>query len=104
MRKAFACGVLLVAALLFAPPLTAHAGLKIRLEFMESLPPSATDMIGSGDLEEIMQVAAEAWEEVFKGGSGNWEVTIEFGWAPVGLNWAREFFIAQGGNNPVRMT
>jgi hypothetical protein len=34
MRKAFACGVLVVAALLFAPALTAHAGLKIHLEFI----------------------------------------------------------------------
>ena len=64
-------------------------------------------MVGGGDLEEIFKVAAEAWEAVFKGGSGNWDVTIEFEWHNIGQGaWGR---VARGtptygGNNPVRIT
>ena len=68
--------------LLAASP--AQAGLKIRPVFMGGLPPAPDMMVGGGDLEEIFKVAAEAWEEVFKGGSGNWDVTIEFGWRTLG--------------------
>ena len=62
-------------------------------------------MVGGGDLEEIFKVAAEAWEEVFKSGSGNWDVTIEFGWRTLGDGpWGRAITLSYGGNNPVRIT
>jgi hypothetical protein len=104
------CGLVLLAA---SP---AQAGLKIRPVFRGGLPPptDCTDlpptdckMVGGGDLEEIFKVAVEAWEAVFKGGSGNWDVTIEFVWHNIGAGaWGR---VARGtatfgGNNPVRIT
>ena len=81
-RLACAASLVLFFLLAAAP---ARAGLKIRPVFIGGEPPSTEDMVGGGNLQEIFQVAAEAWEEVFKGGSGNWDVTIEFGWAPLGL-------------------
>jgi hypothetical protein len=87
--------------LLAASP--ASAGLKIRPVFLpENAQPSS--MVGGGNLPEIFKVAAEAWEEVFKSGNGSWDVTIEFGWGPLGSGMARvEDQITQGGN-PVRIT
>ena len=38
-------------------------------------------VVGGGNLQEIFKVAAEMWEEVFKNVNGNWETTIEYGWA-----------------------
>jgi hypothetical protein len=49
---------------------SAHAGLKIRPVFRDGVPPAAGCIVGGGDIQEIFQVAAEAWERVFKGGSG----------------------------------
>jgi hypothetical protein len=105
-RLAYALGLALCFLLAAAP---ARAGLKIRPVFMGCAPPSATcappsgtDMVGGGDLQEIFQVAAEVWEEVFKTGSGKWEVTIEFGWSPIN-GWGRAMTLSEGGN-PVRIT
>src|SRR5262249_38228584 len=69
------------------------------------LEPKDCPMVGGGDLEEIVKVAAEAWEAVFKGGSGNWDVTIEFEWVNID-QWGRIKFNSRtyGGNNPVRIT
>jgi hypothetical protein len=61
-------------------------------------------MVGGGNLEEIFKVAAEAWEDVFKTGGGNWDVTIEFGWSGQFPTWGKHELISQGGNNPVRIT
>lgn len=95
--------------LLAASP--ARAGLKIHPVFLECepprtncAPPSATDMVGGGDLQEIFQVAAEAWEAAFKADSKQWDVTIEFGWAKVGPCFGQEFLLSQGGTDPVRIT
>ena len=94
---AFAC----VMALGAAGP--AFAGLKINLVYIDKPPPSY--VAGGGELREIMQVAAENWERVFKSGNGNWKLTIEFGWAA--LNdpnfFAQELMVAEGGN-PSRIT
>jgi hypothetical protein len=90
---------LAIALLVSASP--AHAGLKIRPVFVGGTPP--LDMAGGGDLEEIFKVAAEAWEEVFKGGGGNWDVTIEFGWRAI-LSYGYATTLSYGGNNPVRIT
>lgn len=87
--------------LLTASP--ARAGLKIRPVFLP-LHPQPSGVVGGGNLQEIFKVAAEAWEEVFKTGNGNWDVTIEFGWGPAGSAMARvEDQITQGGN-PGRIT
>jgi hypothetical protein len=88
-----------LALLVSASPV--HAGLKIRPVFIGGIPP--LEMAGGGDLEEIFEVAAEAWEDVFKGGGGNWDVTIEFGWAP-SSPFGVATTLAYGGNNPVRIT
>ena len=59
----------------------ALAGLKITLVSVDNVPPPKPGVIaGGGNLHEIMQVAAEAWERVFKQGGDNWRVTIEYGW------------------------
>ena len=101
------CGLVLLAA---SP---AQAGLKIRPVFRGGVPPT-TDctgptgckMAGGGNLEEIFKVAAEAWEAVFKGGSRNWDVTIEFEWHNIGAGpWGRVAFgTPTFGGNPVRIT
>jgi hypothetical protein len=84
---------------------SAHAGLKIRPVFRDGVPPAAGCIVGGGDIQEIFQVAAEAWERVFKGGSGRWDVTIEFQWvdAKYPSLYGKETVISQGGN-PVRIT
>jgi hypothetical protein len=76
------------------------ASLKIHPVFIGGLAPF--DMVGGGDLLEIFAVAAESWEKVFKGGSGNWDVTIEFGWGlppggPLNL-YAQEELLAREGS------
>jgi hypothetical protein len=99
--RALACLLTAVFILLGASP--AHAGLKIRPVFTGGTPPPADKLVGGGNLEEIFKVAAEQWEAVFKGGSGNWDLTIRFGWADLS-----QFGVAivdsYGGNNPVRIT
>ena len=83
----------------------AFAGLKINLIFVDNAPPAPPEiMIGGGQLQEIMQVAAENWERVFKSANGNWKLTIEYGWATlVGNLYANERMVAEGGN-PSRIT
>lgn len=93
--------VLALLFLLAASP--ASAGLKIRPVFLGGAPPADSKMVGGGNLEEIFKVAAESWENVFKTGGGNWDVTIEYEWSPKYPTWGKEELIAQGGN-PVRMT
>jgi hypothetical protein len=100
-RRASA-SVLALLFLLAASP--ASAGLKIRPVFSGGTPPADSKMVGGGNLDEIFKVAAEAWENVFKTGGGNWDVTIEYEWSPKYPTWGKEELIAQGGNNPVRMT
>ena len=98
-RLAAAC----VMALGAAEP--AFAGLKIELIFVDNAPPASPKiMIGGGQLQEIMRVAAENWERVFKSGNGNWKLTIEYGWAPLVSNlYANERMVDEGGN-PSRIT
>ena len=63
---------------------SAFAGLQIELVYIESpRQPEAPVVIDGGHLREIMTVAAEAWERVFKHGTGNWKVTIEYGWGNI---------------------
>ena len=38
-------------------------------------------VVGGGQLQKIMQVAAEHWVRIFKRGGGHWKLTIEYGWA-----------------------
>jgi hypothetical protein len=99
-RKLVHLVALATVVLLLAAP--ASAGLKIRPVFRGGEPPS--NMEGGGNLQEIFEVAAEAWENVFKGGSGKWDVTIEYRWGPSTHSWGNAVFLAQGGHNPVRIT
>jgi len=71
----------------------------------DDAPPAPPEiMVGGGQLQEIMQVAAENWERVFKSANGNWKLTIEYGWATlVGNLYANERMVAEGGN-PSRIT
>jgi len=84
-------------------PQPAFAGLKIDLIFVDNVPP-ASPKIMIGQLQEIMRVAADNWERVFKSGNGNWKLIIEYGWAPlVGNLFANERMVNEGGN-PSRIT
>lgn len=98
-------GIALACAMAVAAPQPAFAGLKINLIFVDNAPPASPKiMIGGGQLQEIMQVAAENWERVFKSGNGNWKLTVEYGWAPLVSNlFANERMISEGGN-PSRIT
>jgi hypothetical protein len=97
-------GVLAV-LLVLAVPRPAVAGLHIHLTYNPFLgtPPEPGIIVGGGDIEEIMQVAAEAWERVFAQGS-DWDLTVEFGWTPLrNFLYGSEDMDDQGGN-PVRIT
>jgi hypothetical protein len=95
----------LAGLLALAAPRPAVAGLHIHLIYNPFLgtPPEPGIVAGGGDIQEIMQVAAEAWERVFPQGS-DWDLTVEFGWTPL-----RNFLYGQEdmddeGGNPVRIT
>lgn len=62
-------------------------------------------MIGGGELQEIMRVAAENWERLFKSGNGNWKLTIEYGWSTLRdfSFFAKEHMVKEDGN-PSRLT
>ena len=81
---------------------TAFAGLQIELVYIENPPqPGAPVVTGGGQLREIMKVAAENWERVFKHASGNWKLTVEYGWGNLhGQFYGKEFAISERGNNP----
>jgi hypothetical protein len=55
----------------------AGARLKIRPVFDATEAPPADGIAGGGDLHEIFEVAAEAWERVFDVGGGRWDLTIQ---------------------------
>jgi hypothetical protein len=77
--------------------------LKIRPVFLGGTPPSE-NMVGGGNLQDIFEVAVEAWEAVFRNnGDGDWDVTIEFGWGPSTASWGNAVLKSQGGK-PVRIT
>ena len=67
---------------------TAEAGLKISLNFLaappeqptDSYPGPPSDMVGGGNLQDIMKAAAESWEDIFKNVGGKWDVRIDYGW------------------------
>jgi hypothetical protein len=85
---------------------SAFAGLKIDLVYIENPPQPETLLVrGGGQLREIMQVAAENWERIFKHGSGNWKLTIEYGWGKLldTALFAQEYMISERGNNPSRL-
>jgi len=84
---------------------SAFAKLQIELVEIENpRQPGAPLVRGGGQLSEIMQVAAENWERIFKHGSGNWKVTIEYGWSNLaGLFFGKEYYVSERGNNPSRI-
>jgi hypothetical protein len=97
-----------VMAILFAlaAPRPAIAGLHIHLIFNPFLgtPPEPGIIAGGGNLQDIMQVAAEAWERVYDDPKDNWDLTIEFGWTPLRNSLYGQEDMAFQGGNPVRIT
>ena len=84
----------------------AFAGLQISLVYIENPPQPQSDLVkGGGQLREIMQVAAENWERIYKRGGGNWKLTIEYGWGELAGRslYAQEYKISEAGNNPSRI-
>lgn len=99
------CG-LLAGLLALAAPRSAFAGLHIHPVFIGGDPPPASVITGGGNLEAILDVAAEKWERVFRRGP-DWDITIEYGWADTirigGAAYGLEELTEQGGT-PVRPT
>jgi hypothetical protein len=63
-------GLLAVAA---AAPQPALAGLHIDLVFVDNAPPPPSELfVGGGNLRDIVRVAADHWERVFRHGRGKW--------------------------------
>lgn len=79
-------GILLVGLIALAAAQPAFAELKIKLVALQNnQPPPAFPLIaGGGKLKDIMEVAAENWERVYKHRGSKWNVTIEYGWAAGG--------------------
>ena len=100
IRLASVTGLVIVA---FAAPEPAFAGLHVRPVFIGGTPPAGSLIAGGGDLQEIFQVAAEAWESVFQQGGGKWDVTIEFGWANQ-TQFGNHEMLKEGGGNVIRIT
>ena len=97
-------GIVLAGLMTLAASRSAFAGLHIDLVFVDNAPPPPPSLlVGGGKLAEIMQFAAEAWERVFERGGGKWNVTIEYGWAPLGGMYGQEMLLKQGGR-PARIT
>ena len=84
---------------------TAFAGLQIDLVYIETPSQPGPPLVeGAGQLRDIMRVAAESWERIFKRGGGNWKLTIEYGWGRIGPQlFAQEYKVSEGGNNPARI-
>ena len=99
-RLACAVSVGLITLLAATP---SFAALKIRLVFNGTgAPPAPSDLVGGGDLGEIVRVAADAWEDVFKNTAGNWDITIDYRWddrQQLGIG-----KMSDQGGNPVRIT
>jgi hypothetical protein len=94
----------LAGLLALGAPSPAVAGLHIHLIYNPFLgsPPAPGIIAGGGNLEDIMQVAAEAWERVFEQGS-DWDLTVEFGWTPLRNNLYGQEAMGTEGGNPVRI-
>jgi hypothetical protein len=51
------------------------------------------DVRGGGNIDDIMRIAAEAWEKTFKDVDGEWRLKVNYGWcdiAPYGQEFARQ--------------
>jgi hypothetical protein len=94
---------ILAGLLMAATTLPAFAGLRIYPVFVGGDPPPPDSIAGGGNLHDIVKVAAENWENVFKNGSGKWDLVLEYGWTNIALGFAYERVIALGGN-PDRIT
>jgi hypothetical protein len=64
------------------------------------------DVRGGGNIDDIMRVAAEAWQETFNGVKGKWRLKIKYGWcdiSPYGQEFARKT-VPDRENRPARIT
>src|SRR5215475_6702727 len=105
-RNRFVQAAIMAGLLALAAPCPAIAGVHIHLTYNPFLgaPPEDGIIAGGGNLPDIMQAAAEAWERVFDDPRDNWDLTVEFGWTPLRNSlYASEDMEEQGGN-PVRIT
>lgn len=102
--KVFAICLSFAPLFALAAPLPAFAGgLHIHPVFMEGEPPPPGSIAGGGNLQAIFEAAAKRWERVFSKGP-NWDITIEYEWAPLtGVWYGQAKLMAQGGN-PTRPT
>ncbi len=87
-----------LAALCFATVPRANAALKIHLNFLPSTPP--TNMVGGGNLVDIVNVAARSWERAFADPGDTWDVYLDVEWAPLGH--LGQFTLYEQGGTPHR--
>lgn len=67
---------------------------------------SPDDVRGGGNIDVIMRVATEAWQETFNDVEGEWRLKINYGWCditPYGQEFARDT-VPDSGSGPARIT
>src|SRR5215471_18826704 len=94
---------ILAGLLVVGTALPVFAGLRIYPVFAGGDAPPPEAIAGGGNLHDIVKVAAENWERVFKNGSGKWELILEYNWTNIELGFAYERALAFGGD-PIRIS
>jgi hypothetical protein len=72
----------------------ASASLNIYLDFLPGAAP--TNLVGGGDMEDIVIYAAQSWEKAFVDTNDTWNVYLQVEWAPLG-NLGQFTLYTQGG-------
>ena len=94
--------IALCLSLLIVAPNRAVAGLTITLHDQGGTP--SGDMIGGGNLDDIVRAAASVWERVFSDPGVTWDLSLDYGWsslkiAPAGENGKHILVDQQGDPN-----
>jgi hypothetical protein len=65
------------------------------------------DVSGGGNIDDIVKVAAQAWQRNFKDVDGEWRLQIGYGWCDINNLYGQEFAletVADSEENPARIT
>jgi hypothetical protein len=88
--------LLLACGFCLSAPLRAPASLTILSHFKASMPPA--NMAGGGDLTDIFNAAASAWEKAFVDPGDSWTMDIEYEWKDLGTQLGVFELDTQGGD------